>query len=119
MGSASTGAEARDASAGSTTTSSAVCPGMTRAFPFSKMAAVGAPLTRTCPSFISVFEVDGFIVAVEFHCGRTLLLRTEAGILGAVEGQLVLDAGAGQVDGQQAGFRAVDVFEGAREVGRL
>src|SRR5450759_1933596 len=109
----------RLASDGSRITSSAVCPGMMRAPPFSKRAAVTTPLTRVCPSFISVFEIDGFVVAIEFERGRTLFLGTEAGILSATEGELVFHARAGQVDGEQAGFGAIDEVEGAREVGGL
>src|SRR6516165_659387 len=118
-GSASTGDDARLASEGSRMRSSAVWLGMTRARPFSKMAAVGAPLTSTCPSFISVFEVDGFVIAVEFQGGGALLFGPEAGVLGAAEGQLVFDSGARQVHCQQAGFGAVDVLEGARKIGGL
>src|ERR1019366_4018707 len=109
----------RRANDGSRITSSAVCPGTMRAPPFSKRAAVTTPLTRVCPSFISVFEIDGFVVAIEFERGRTLFLGTEAGILRAAEGELVFHARAGQVNGEQAGFGAIDEFEGAREVGGL
>src|ERR1039458_6387912 len=70
-------------------------------------------------SAISIFQIDGFVIAVEFERGGTLLLGAEAGILGAAEGQLILDAGAGQVDGEQAGLGAVNEFEGAREIGGL
>src|ERR1035437_5019400 len=120
MGSApATGEEARPASDGSAIKSSALCPAMMRAPPSSKRAAVMAPLTRVCPSFISVFEIDGLVIAVEFERGRTLFLRTEAGILGTAKGELVLHARAGQVDGEQAGFGATDEVEGAREVGGL
>src|ERR1017187_8622622 len=120
MGSApATGKEAPRSSDGSRITSSALCPGMRRAPPISKRAAVTAPLTRVCPSLISVFEVDGFVVAVEFERGRTLFLGTEAGILGAAEGELVFHARTGQVDGQQAGFGAINEVESAREVGGL
>src|ERR1035438_10186323 len=120
MGSAPvTGKEAPRSSDGSRMTSSALCPGMKRAPPISKRAAVTAPLTRVCPSLISVFEVDGLIVAIEFQRGLTLFLGTEAGILRSAEGELVFHARAGQVDGEQAGFGAIDELEGAREVGGL
>src|ERR1035438_1104869 len=120
MGSApATGKEAPRSSDGSRMTSSALCPGMKRAPPISKRAAVTAPLTRVCPSLISVFEVDGFVVAIEFQRGRTLFLGTKAGILGAAEGELVLHARAGQIDREQAGFGAIDELEGAREVAGL
>src|ERR1039457_942602 len=120
MGSApATGSAARSASAGSRITSSAVCPAMRQVPPILKMAAVTAPLTQVCPSLISVLQVHGFIVAVEFQRGRTLFLGTEAGILSAAEGELVLHARAGQVDGEQAGFGAIDELEGTREVGGL
>src|ERR1039457_7590463 len=90
MGSApATGKEAPRSSDGSRITSSALCPAMRRPPPISKRAAVTAPLTRVCPSLISVLEVDGFVVAIEFERGRTLFLGTEAGILGAAEGELV------------------------------
>src|ERR1039458_9737149 len=110
---------ARSASDGSAITSRAVCPAIRRAPPISKRAAVTAPLTRACPSLISVFEIDGLVVAIEFQRGRTLFLGTEAGILGAAEGELIFHARAGQVDGEQAGFGAIDELEGAREVGGL
>src|SRR5450759_4794 len=109
----------RRANDGSRITSSAVCPGTMRAPPSSKRAAVTAPSTRICPSFISVFKVDGLVVAIEFERGRTLFLGTEAGILRAAEGELVLHSRARQVDGEQAGLGAVDKLEGAREVGGL
>src|ERR1035438_5845099 len=120
MGSApATGKEAPRSSDGSRMTSSALCPGMKRAPPISKRAAVTAPLTRVCPSLISVFEVDGFVVAIEFERGRALFLGTEAGVLGAAEGELVLHARAGQIDREQAGFGPIDELEGAREVSSL
>src|SRR5207302_933182 len=83
------------------------------------MAAVGAPLWRICPSFISVFEVDGFVVAIEFERGGTLFLRPETGFFRAAERELVFHARAGQIDGEQAGLGAVDVLERAREIGGL
>ena len=52
-----------------------------------------------------VFQVNGFVVAVKFQRRRALFLGAEAGIFGAAERQLILDAGAGQVDRQQAGFQ--------------
>src|ERR1035437_3969811 len=120
MGSApAMGKEARPASDGSRITSSAVCPEMMRVPPISKRAAVTAPLTRVCPSLILIFKIDGFVVAIEFERGRTLFLGTEAGILGAAEGELVFHARAGQIDGEQTGFGAIDEVEGAREVGGL
>src|ERR1017187_10285344 len=119
MPGSATGSAARSASDGSAITSSAVCPAMRRAPPISKRAAVTAPLTQVCPSLISVLQVHGLIVAIEFQRGRTLFLGTETGILGAAEGELVLHARAGQVDGEQAGFGAIDELEGAREVGGL
>src|SRR5213080_2719117 len=119
IGSAATGAEARCASAVSRTTSRAVCPAMMRAPPSSKRAAVMTPLTRVCPSFISVFKVDGLVVAIEFERRGPLLLGAEAGVLRAAEWKLVFHARAGQVHGQQARFGPVDVFERAREIGGL
>src|SRR5450432_4188788 len=110
MGSApATGEEAREASDGSRITSSAVCPTMLRAPVSSKMAAQTTPLTRVCPSLISVFEqsvfeVDGLIVAIEFERRRALFLGAKTRFLAAAERQLVFHARAGQVHGQQAGF---------------
>src|ERR1017187_10412504 len=114
-----TGEEAPPARDGSRITFSAVCPEMTRRPASSKRAAVTLPLTRVCPSFISVLEVDGFIVAIEFERGRALFLGAEAGVLGAAKGELVFHTRAGQVHGEQAGFGAIDELEGAREVGGL
>src|SRR5260370_13724210 len=85
----------------------------------SKRAAVALPFTRVCPSFISIFEIDGLIVAVKLERGRTLFLGAEAGILSAAKGKLVFHSRAGQVDGEQPGFGAINEFEGAREVGSL
>src|ERR1035441_7397909 len=120
MGSApATGSAARSASDGSRITSSAVCPAMRQVPPILKMAAVTEPLTQVCPSLISVLQVHGLVVAIEFQRGRTLFLRAEAGFLAAAEGELVFHARAGQVDGEQAGFGAINEVEGAREVGGL
>src|ERR1017187_9260273 len=82
----------------------------------SRPAAISA---RRSQSAISVLQVDGFVIAVEFERGWALFLGAEAGILGAAEGQLILNARAGQVDGEQAGLGAVNEFEGAREIGGL
>src|ERR1035438_2471590 len=120
MGSApATGNEGPAPRDGTAITSSALCPGMKRAPPISKRAAQTAPLTRVCPSLISVFEVDGFVVAIEFQRGRTLFLGSKAGILGAAKGELVFHARAGQVDREQTGLGAIDEVEGAREAGGL
>src|SRR5215467_15634376 len=91
------GPDARRASDGSRTTSSAVCPAIGRACPSSKSAAVTMPLREICPSFMSVFEVHRLVVAVKFHRRRTLFLGAEARILRAAEGKLILYARAGQV----------------------
>src|SRR2546423_990976 len=104
---------------GSFTTSSRVCPGMARHPPSSKIAAVITPVWLICPSFILVFEVNGLVVAVEFHGRGPLFLGSETRILGAAERKLILHTGAGQVDGQQARFRAVNILERAREIGGL
>src|ERR1039458_2011406 len=66
-----------------------------------------------------VFQIDSFVVAVKVERGGSLFLRPEAGFLGPAEGQLILDSGAGKVDGEQARFHPVDELEDAREIGGL
>jgi hypothetical protein len=51
----------------------------------SKIAAVTASLHLICPRRISILQVDRFIIAVKFDCGRALLLGSETGILGPAE----------------------------------
>src|SRR5260370_2319890 len=114
-----TAEEARRASDGCRITSSGVCAIMMRRPASSKRAAVTLPFTRVCPSFISIFEIDGLIVAVKLERGRTLFLGAEAGILSAAKGKLVFHSRAGQVDGEQAGFGAINEFEDPSEVGML
>ena len=67
----------------------------------------------------SVLQVDGLVIAIEFERRRTLFFRTEARILSAAEGELILDTGARQIDCQQAGFHLVDEVERSREIAGL
>src|SRR5262245_11300200 len=100
--------------------SSRVWPGIGRARPTSKTAAITVPLGLICPLCMwSVLQVYGLVVAVEFHRGRSLFLRSEAGVLGSAERQLVFDARTGKIDGQQPRFSSIDVLEGAGEIGGL
>ena len=63
----------------------------------------------------SVLQVNGLVIAVEFQRRRTLFLWTEARILSAAERELILDAGARQIDRQQARFHLVNEVEDARD----
>src|ERR1035438_6736061 len=99
--------------------SASVYAGIGRTESPSKMAATVAPSCLICPRFmVSVFEVNGFEVAVEIERGRALFLGAKARVFGAAERQLVFHARAGKIDGQQAGFRAIDIFQSTRKIGR-
>src|SRR6185312_370697 len=67
----------------------------------------------------SVFQVNSFIVAIEFERRWSLFLRSKARILGAAERQLIFYASARKIYRQQARFHLMDILENARNVRRL
>src|SRR5947209_11576022 len=85
------------------------------------MAAVVALFHLICPSRMwgSVFKIYGLVVAVELERRRSLFLRSEAGLLGSAERELILHSGTREIDRQQSRFHPIHKVEDSRDVGSL